>query len=166
MYLLICWVSITSFLPGCKFCLVGQSLSIVLQSQLVTGVPSAIVDMVPVNDMTTDLENRIDRLEAILLQTAQLQQQNQQQLNELNNRLHQLTMRVDSFVFEAQRVLSNHGDRLSRVEAAIETTVASYQRLDRNAEADRAEMRAAGQRMDSMIGRLDALMNYLMSQQG
>jgi len=38
--------------------------------------------------------------------------------------------------------LGNQGDRLSRIESAVETLVATAQRHDRNAEADRAESAA------------------------
>jgi predicted nucleic acid-binding Zn-ribbon protein len=93
----------------------------------------------------------------ILRQLAESQMRTEQSMN-------RLTERVDSFVYEVQRVLGNQGDRLSRIEAAVETLVATAQRHDRNAEADRAESRAFRQEMQSMTSRLDALVHYLMRQ--
>lgn len=114
--------------------------------------------------MTTDLDQRVTQLEAdmeatqaILRQLAESQVRTEQTMNRLSER-------VDSFVFEAQRVLGNQGDRLSRIEAAVETLAATAQRHDRNAEADRAESRAFRVEMQSMTSRLDALVHYLMNQ--
>jgi chromosome segregation ATPase len=115
-------------------------------------------------NMTTDLDQRVTQLEAdmeatqnILRQLAESQMRTEQSMNRLSER-------VDSFVYEVQRVLGNQGDRLSRIEAAVETLVATAQRHDRNAEADRAESRAFRQEMQSMTSRLDALVHYLMRQ--
>lgn len=114
--------------------------------------------------MTTNLDQRVTKLEAdmeatqaILRQLAESQVRTEQTMNRLSER-------VDSFVFEAQRVLGNQGDRLSRIEAAVETLAATAQRHDRNAEADRAESRAFRVEMHSMTSRLDALVHYLMNQ--
>jgi septation ring formation regulator EzrA len=114
--------------------------------------------------MTIDLEQRVTQLEtsmeatqAILRQLAESQVRTEQTVNRLSER-------VDSFVYEVQRVLGNQGDRLSRIEAAVETLAATAQRHDRNAEGDRAESRAFRMEMQSMVSRLDALVNYLMTQ--
>ena len=130
--------------------------------------------------MTTDLDHRVTQLEAgmeatqgILRQLAESQVRTEQTMNRLSER-------VDSFVYEAQRVLGNQGDRLSRIESAVETLVSTAQRHDRNAVADRAESaavrvemqarRAESQafrvEMQSMTSRLDALVHYLLKQQG
>jgi predicted nucleic acid-binding Zn-ribbon protein len=100
----------------------------------------------------------------ILRQLAESQMRTEQSMNRLTERVDRLSERVDSFVYEVQRVLGNQGDRLSRIEAAVETLVATAQRHDRNAEADRAESRAFRQEMQSMTSRLDALVHYLMRQ--
>jgi len=55
-----------------------------------------------------------------------------------------MSERMDSFVFEAQRVLGNQGDRLSRIEASVETLAATAQCHDRNAEADSGMVRLSG----------------------
>jgi len=111
--------------------------------------------------MTTDLDQRVTQLEAdmeatqgILRQLAESQVRTEQTMNRLSER-------VDSFVFEAQRVLGNQGDRLSRIESAVETLVSTAQRHDRNAEADRAESAAFRVEIQSMTSRLDALLEYL-----
>lgn len=114
--------------------------------------------------MTINLDQRVTQLEAdmeatqaILRQLAESQVRTEQTMNRLSER-------VDSFVFEAQRVLGNQGDRLSRIEAAVETLAATAQRHDRNAEADRAESSAFRLEMQSMTSRLDALVHYLLNQ--
>jgi chromosome segregation ATPase len=121
--------------------------------------------------MTTNLNQRVTQLEAdmeatqaILRQLAESQVRTEQSLDRLTERVDRMSERVDSFVFEAQRVLGNQGDRLSRIEAAVETLAATAQRHDRNAEADRAESRAFRVEMQSVTSRLDALVHYLMNQ--
>jgi ABC-type transporter Mla subunit MlaD len=88
--------------------------------------------------MTTNLDQRVTQLEAdmeatqaILRQLAESQVRTEQSLDRLTGRVDRMSERVDSFVYEAQRVLGNQGDRLSRIEAAVETLVATAQRHDR-----------------------------------
>ena len=95
----------------------------------------------------------------ILRQLAESQLRTEQTVSRLSER-------VDSFVSEAQRVLGNQGDRLSRIESAVETLAATAQRHDRNAEADRAESAAFRVEIQSLTSRLDTLVHYLMRQQG
>jgi methyl-accepting chemotaxis protein len=83
-----------------------------------------------------NLEPRLTRLETdvqsilqIIQSTAQLQQQNQLQLNELNNRMHQMTMRVDAFVFESQRLFARLGERSERHDVAVDSLRESVSRV-------------------------------------
>jgi chromosome segregation ATPase len=108
--------------------------------------------------MTTDLERRVTRLEADMEATQAI-------LRELALSQVQANQRMDSFIYEVQRLLSNHGGRLERVEAAIETLVATAQRHDREAEADRAESQAFRVEIRSLTSRLDTLVDYLMRSQ-
>jgi len=123
--------------------------------------------------MTSNLDQRVTRLEGdmeatqnILRQLAESQVRTEQSINRLTERVDRMSERVDSFVFEAQRVLGNQGDRLSRIESAVETLAATAQRHDRNAEADRAESRAFRVEIQGVTSRLDTLVHYLMRQQG
>ena len=137
--------------------------------------------------MTSNLDQRVTRLEGdmeatqnILRQLAESQVRTEQSINRLTERVDRMSERVDSFVYEAQRVLGNQGDRLSRIESAVETLVSTAQRHDRNAvadraesaavrvemQADRAESQAFRVEMQSMTSRLDALVHYLLKQQG
>jgi chromosome segregation ATPase len=111
-----------------------------------------------------DLERRIDRLEdtmattqAILQQVAASQQTTQTQLNQLSNRM-------DEFVFQSQRLFSRLGEMAERHDAGLDSLHDSVERLVRNSEGDRAESAAFRLEMQSMVSRLDALVNYLMNQ--
>jgi hypothetical protein len=109
--------------------------------------------------MTTNLDQRVTQLEADMEATQAI-------LRQLAESQVRSDERLNSFIYEVQRVLGNQGDRLSRIEAGLETLVATAQRHDRNAEADRAESRAFRLEMQSMTSRLDALVHYLMRQNG
>lgn len=99
----------------------------------------------------------METLQATMQQLAQAQLRTQQNID-------QLTGRIDSFVFEVQRVLTNQGDRLERIEAMVESNADAIGRLTRNSEADRVAFRSYTERTDAMIGRLDNLVDYLMRQ--
>ena len=114
--------------------------------------------------MTTELEQRVSSIEGSLERLLRLQEQNQMQLNETSTWLHQLTMRVDSFVFESQRLFARLGERSESTTAAVDSLRESVTRIAQNAEADRTQSRATHERMDSMISRLDQLVGYLMRQ--
>jgi predicted nuclease with TOPRIM domain len=109
--------------------------------------------------MTTNLDQRVTQLEADMEAT-------QASLRQLAESQVRSDERLNSFIYEVQRLLSNHGGRLERIESGLETLVATAQRHDRNAEADRAESRAFRLEMQSMTSRLDALVHYLMRQNG
>ena len=98
----------------------------------------------------------MDAVEATLARIAVINE-------DTDRRLNNLTQRIDSFVSASSRVFGNQGERLSRIEAIVETNSHLIQYLSRKADGDRAEAQAQGQRMDGMINRLDALVNYLMS---
>lgn len=74
-------------------------------------------------------EDRLERIEAILERTVQLNQQTSEQQQ-------QLTARFESLVFETQRVLNQLADRQTRTEASIETLADSVTRLTRNTETE------------------------------
>jgi len=116
--------------------------------------------------MTSNLDQRVTQLEADMEATQNILRQLAESQLRTEQTVSRLSERVDSFVFEAQRVLGNQGDRLSRIESAVETLAATAQRHDRDAEADRAESRAFRVEIQSMTSRLDALVHYLMRQQG
>jgi chromosome segregation ATPase len=123
--------------------------------------------------MTTDLDQRVTRLEADMEATqASLRQMAESQVRS--------DERLNSFIYEVQRLLSNQGGRLERIEAAIETLVATAQRHDRDQAADRAEFQqrerereedradfqAFRSEMRGLTERLDNLVHYLLRQQG
>lgn len=106
----------------------------------------------------------MESLQATMQLIAQQQLANTQALGQLGQRVDQLAGRIDEFVFQAQRLISNQSDRLSRTEAAVESIADSVGRLTRNSEADRAAFRNYSERNDAMIDRLDRLVDYLMRQ--
>jgi uncharacterized protein YoxC len=58
-------------------------------------------------------------IEATLDRITVAQEQNQTQLNRLTHRLNGLTQRLDSFIYELQRVTRNVEERANRNEAAV-----------------------------------------------
>jgi uncharacterized coiled-coil protein SlyX len=122
-----------------------------------------------IDERVDNLENRMSTVEATLERIATAQAQNQEQLNTLTQRLDGVTQRLDSFIYESQRIARNISAKAERNEAGVETLrdatanlLRSISELRDEARADRAEFRAQNQRTDSMISRLDALVDYLM----
>ena len=146
--------------------------------------------MSTLDERVGNLENRMSTVEATLDRIATAQEQNQIQLNTLTQRLdafaqdnRSLAQRLDSFIYESQRIARNTSERANRNEAAVEVlhnatgnlmrsvselrdsvfeTGNSVSMLQNEARADRAEFNRFIERTDSMISRLDALVNYLM----
>jgi uncharacterized coiled-coil protein SlyX len=125
--------------------------------------------MSTIDERVNNLENRMSTVEATLERIATAQAQNQEQLNTLTQRLDGVTQRLDSFIYESQRIARNISAKAERNEAGVETLrdatanlLRSISELRDEARADRAEFRAQNQRTDSMISRLDALVDYLM----
>ncbi|MFB2895653.1 hypothetical protein ACE1CI_22330 [Aerosakkonemataceae cyanobacterium BLCC-F50] len=135
------------------------------------------------------MTERLDRIEAILQETAQQQQQlaqqqkqfaqQQQQLEQLvqqqqrqfaeqqqqlEQQQQQLATRMDSLVFEVQRILGGLSERQNRTEAAIETLVDAVGRLTRNGEADRAIMRESQAQIREMQAEVNQIWQYLLNQ--
>lgn len=101
--------------------------------------------------MSNGLESRMDRVEATLDRVAALTEQNSQQLSRLD-------ARVDEFVFQAQRLISQQAERLNVSEARLERMESIAASLTRNEEANRARLN----RLDETIERLDR--NYEIAQ--
>jgi len=112
--------------------------------------------------MTSNLDQRVTQLESDMEATQNILRQLAESQLRTEQTVSRLSERVDSFVSEAQRVLGNQGDRLSRIESAVATLAATAQRHDRNAVADRAESRAFRVEIQGVTSRLDTLVHYLM----
>lgn len=124
----------------------------------------------------TTIEERVNRLEvdmeeikAILRATALQQQANTQAIAETRaiadintQNIAAIGDRLDSFIYESQRVMLRLSESAARSEAAIESLIPLVQRLASNAEQDRNEFRSTTMALESMVSRLDALVNYLM----
>jgi chromosome segregation ATPase len=125
--------------------------------------------MSTIDERVDNLENRMSTVEAMLERITAAQEQNQTQLNTLTQRLdafaqdnRALAQRLDSFIYESQRIARNTSERAERNEAAIEVLYNSTRSLVQSVERLENQFANYGQRTDSMISRLDALVNYLM----
>lgn len=116
--------------------------------------------------MPNDLEPRVTALEAAMVELAQAQAQSEQ-------RHAQLGQRLDEFIHQTARLLGDHGSRLSRIEAQIESLTALFQASDRrlnrveglvasNAEAIR-DLRAINQANEQRFAQLEASQREVLS---
>ena len=86
--------------------------------------------------MTTEqrvenLENDVNTLKAAQAESAR--------------QISQLSMRVDEFIFQAQRLISNNAKKANRADAAVESLADTLRAFAQQAERDRAEIRTAQQ---------------------
>lgn len=116
-----------------------------------------------IEERVSGLEDRMLTVEANLALVSQLQVANAQQLNSLTGKVDQISSRVDSFMAEAQRLFTRIGGTAEKNEAAVDSLRQSVTILARKGEEDRKVAQSTTERMDSMISRLDALVNHLMS---
>jgi septal ring factor EnvC (AmiA/AmiB activator) len=116
--------------------------------------------------MTGNLDQRVTKIEGdmeevrrLLQETARSQATTQQQLDALGQR-------VDSFVFEAQRLFTQEAERLNRLEPQIERAEAIIQRLDRNYTEQQAQLAEFRLTTNAALERIDRVLDYLMRQTG
>lgn len=113
-----------------------------------------------------DISQKVDEL-------SEAQSQTQTQLN-------QLSSQVDEFVFQAQRLFAQGGERLNNAEGIIqllnrdrvghETRIDRLeeivQRLDRNYEAQQSQFQEFQRTTNAALERIDRVLDYLLRQQG
>ena len=100
---------------------------------------------------------------------AQLTAKQKHNENVLTEAMAQLTAKQnhnENVLTEVLRVMGNLGSRSNKNEAGVESLHDAVGRLTRAADADRQEMRAVTGRLDSMVSRLDVLVNHLISRDG
>lgn len=61
-------------------------------------------------------QQQIDQIATTLVQLTQVQARTQAQLDSLSVKVDRMSDRVDTFVFEAQRLLTGQADRISKLE--------------------------------------------------
>lgn len=101
----------------------------------------------------------LDRLTVRIdeLTTAQSQSQTQ---------LYQLSERVEQFIFHSQRLFTQQAERLERLEGQTERLEAIIPMLNRNYEAQQAQMREFQVITNAALERMDRILDYLMRQVG
>lgn len=96
--------------------------------------------------MANNTEPRVTALEAAMVELAQAQTRTEQ--------------RLDEFIHQAGRLLGDHGSRLSRIEAQIESLVALFQASDRRLNRVEAQIEAlteSARASDRRLSRLESL---------
>ena len=116
------------------------------------------------------LESRFTRLEATLERIATLQEANTQAISylrasqeantqaisDLRASQAQLGQRLDSFIYEAQRLFTQQGSILARLDAGNESLRALMQQHDRQIQANQTETQARLNRVESRLDRVEA----------
>jgi chromosome segregation ATPase len=125
---------------------------------------------------TTQLDRLTVTVEDISTQVKELttaQALTQTQLDNLTNtqahtqrQLDQLSSRVDEFVFQAQRLLTQNAERLIRVEGQVDRLEALFQLLNRNYSAQQSQLQEFQQTTGAALERIDRVLDYLLKQQG
>ena len=89
-----------------------------------------------------------------LAATNQQLAQTSQDLAATNQQLAQTTQRLDEYIFQNQRVLTSQGDRLSRVEAALESLVSLSQSHERRLTGRESKLLGVEDRLDRIEANL------------
>lgn len=116
--------------------------------------------------MTGNLEQRVERLEVDMEELKRVVEQNNRQIGEMSVGLTRLEARIDEFVFQAQRLLTQGAERLNRIEPQLERDEAMIQRLDRNYEVQQQQLAEFRTTTNAALDRIDRILDYLMRQQG
>jgi phage shock protein A len=77
--------------------------------------------------------------------------------------LAQNSQRLDEFVYQAQRLLSNQGDRLARMESALESLVTLSQSHERRLTGRESKLLEAEDRLDRIEANLESLSSDVRS---
>lgn len=115
----------------------------------------------------------LDRLTAAQAQTqtqvdqlTAAQTQTQSRLEQLVESQTQLDERVEQFIFHSQRLVTQHADRLDRLEGQTERLEAIVRMLNRNYEAQQSQLREFQATTNAALERIDRVLDYLVRQSG
>ncbi|MDB9527799.1 hypothetical protein PN498_17520 [Oscillatoria sp. CS-180] len=108
------------------------------------------------NHQMAQTSQRLDETNHQMAQTSQ-------RLDATNRQMAQTGQRLDEFIFQSQRILSNHGERLSRVEAALETLVNLSQSHERRLTGRESKLLEVEDRLDRIEGSVEGLSNEVRS---
>ena len=103
----------------------------------------------------TQTDERLNRVETQLSQLAEAQIQTQTSIKQMSNR-------VDEFVFQSQRLLSQQAGRLINVEGQTERLEAIAKKLDRDYEVQKASLNEYRITTDATLERIDRILDYLV----
>ncbi|MEL6163984.1 MAG: hypothetical protein AAFY21_12800 [Cyanobacteria bacterium J06641_2] len=107
----------------------------------------------------TQTDERLNRVEVQLSQLAEAQLQTQTSIKQMSNR-------VDEFVFQSQRLLSQQASRLINVEGQTERFEAVIKKLDRNYEEQKASLTEYRKTTNATLERIDRILDYLVKGSG
>ncbi len=101
------------------------------------------------------------------------QDRTQAQLDRLSSKVDDLTTiqsqtssRLDEFIFQVQRLLTQNAERLIRVEGQADRLEALLIRLDRNYETQQSQFLEFQRTTNAALERIDRVVDYLMRRQG
>jgi chromosome segregation ATPase len=97
---------------------------------------------------------RLDRTDAQIQANAAAIAQTSQDLATTNQQLAQTTQRLDEYIVQNQRVLTSQGDRLSRVEAALESLVSLSQSHEQRLTGRESNLLGVEDRLDRIEANL------------
>ena len=114
----------------------------------------------------TQAEERLSQIEEAQRRTqsqldlfAEAQLQTQTSVKQMSNR-------VDEFVFQAQRLLSQQAGRLINVEGQTDRFEAVIKKLDRNYEEQKASLNEYRKTTNATLERIDRILDYLVKGSG
>ncbi|NEP62687.1 MAG: 6-aminohexanoate hydrolase [Symploca sp. SIO2G7] len=101
-----------------------------------------------------------ERLEQLTVKVDRLTESQETTQTQLN----QLSERVDAFVFNAQRLFSQTGERMIIVEGQTERLVGVVQMLQRNYSAQQSQLQEFQLTTNAALERIDRILDYLLKQ--
>lgn len=107
----------------------------------------------------TQTDERLNRVETQLSQLAEAQIQTQTSIKQMSNR-------IDEFVFQSQRLLSQQASRLINVEGQTERFEAVIKKLDRNYEEQKTSLTEYRKTTNATLERIDRILDYLVKGSG
>lgn len=124
---------------------------------------------VKVDDLTAAQEKTQTQLDQLTVRADNLtsaQTKTQTQLDHLSSRMNE-------FIFQAQRLFTQQGERLNRIDGLTESLTGVVQRLDRSYQAQQSQLQQFQQSAqefqrttNAALERIDRILDYLLRQQG
>lgn len=124
--------------------------------------------------MTT--EQRLERIEDNIASLTDAQRRTQSQLSllaqqvdqmsirvdQMSSRVDQMSSRIDQFVYHTQRLFTQAGTAIERVEGTTETLEAIVRRLDRSYREQQSQINEFRVTTNATLERVDRVIDYLV----